>query len=64
MAASFPAGEANGHQLVNRSDKAATYLEIGTRSADEDVDYPDIDMRMRKRGGKVSFLHKTGEPYP
>ncbi len=64
MAAAFPAGEANGHQLVNRSGAPATYLEIGTRSADEDVDYPDIDMRARKRDGKVSFLHKSGEPYP
>jgi uncharacterized cupin superfamily protein len=63
MAAAFPAGEANGHQLVNKGTSPATYLEIGTRSADEDVDYPDIDMRARKRDGKVSFLHKSGEPY-
>jgi len=64
MAASFPAGEANGHQLVNKSASPATYLEVGTRSADEDAEYPDIDLRLEKRGGKVVFLHKSGEPYP
>jgi uncharacterized cupin superfamily protein len=64
MAAAFPAGEANGHQLINKGVRTATYLEIGTRSADEDADYPDIDLRLRKRDGKPVFLHKSGEPYP
>ncbi len=64
MAAAFPAGEANGHQLLNKSAHPASYLEIGTRSADEDAEYPDIDLRLQKRAGKVVFLHKSGEPYP
>jgi uncharacterized cupin superfamily protein len=64
MAAAFPAGEANGHQLINKGVRTGTYLEIGTRSADEDADYPDIDLRLRKRDGKPVFLHKSGEPYP
>jgi len=63
MAAGFPAGEANGHQLVNRGAKAATYLEIGTRAADDDVVYSDIDMQLEKRSGKRRFLRKSGEPY-
>jgi len=63
MAATFPAGEANGHQLVNRSARPATYLEVGTRSPDEDAQYPDIDLRLQKREGKAVFLHKSGEPY-
>ena len=64
MAATFPAGEANGHHLVNKSGKPATYLEIGSRSPDEDAEYPDIDLRLTKRNGKAAFLHKSGEPYP
>jgi len=64
MAAAFPAGEANGHQLLNKSAHPASYLEIGTRSAEEDAEYPDIDLRLQKRAGKVVFLHKSGEPYP
>src|ERR1700678_1228422 len=63
-AAGFKAGVANGHCLVNRTDADAVYLEIGTRSARERVEYPDIDMLMEHddRGGR--YLHKSGEPYP
>lgn len=63
MAAAFPAGERNGHHLINRSGSPATYLEVGTRAQDDDGDYPDIDLRFEKRAGKVRFLHKSGEPY-
>lgn len=64
MAATFPAGEPNGHHLVNRSHQPATYLEIGTRAAEDDVVYSDIDMLGEKRDGRYRFLHKSGEPYP
>jgi uncharacterized cupin superfamily protein len=63
-AAGFKAGTANGHCLVNRSDAEAVYLEIGTRSPHEQVDYPDIDMRMERDGKGSRFLHKSGAPYP
>jgi uncharacterized cupin superfamily protein len=63
-AAAFKAGVANGHCLVNRSAADAVYLEIGTRSGRDEVDYPDIDLRVRKDENGVSYLHKSGEPYP
>jgi uncharacterized cupin superfamily protein len=63
MAAAFPAGEPDGHHLVNRSSAPATYLEIGTRASDEDAVYPDIDLLCEKRAGAFRFLHKSGEPY-
>jgi uncharacterized cupin superfamily protein len=63
-AAGFKAGVANGHCLVNRSAADAVYLEIGTRSRREEVDYPDIDLRVRKDENGVSYMHKSGEPYP
>jgi uncharacterized cupin superfamily protein len=64
MAAGFPAGEPNGHHLVNRSGAPATYLEIGTRCKDEDAAYPDIDLRGEKRDGKFRFFRtSSGEPY-
>lgn len=63
MAAGFPAGESNGHHLVNRGTEPATYLEIGTRSADEDVTYSDVDLRGEKRAGQYRFFHKDGTPY-
>ena len=62
MAAGFPAGEANGHHLVNRSAKPATYLEIGTRAADEDATYPDIDLKLEQRGGVPASSARTGRP--
>jgi len=64
MAAGFPRGDGNGHQLVNKGTAPATYLEIGTRSPDDDVEYPDIDMRGVKRDGRYRFFHKSGEPFP
>jgi uncharacterized cupin superfamily protein len=63
MAATFPAGEANAHQLVNRSDAPATYLEVGTRTTDDEVHYSDVDLHYLKRDGRRSFVRKSGEPY-
>ena len=40
MAAGFPANEANGHHLVNRSNQDAVYLEVGDRTANDTVNYP------------------------
>jgi uncharacterized cupin superfamily protein len=63
-AAAFKAGVANGHCLINRSAQDAVYLEIGTRSPREAVEYPDIDLRARKDESGLKYLHKSGEPYP
>lgn len=40
-AAGFKANNRNGHQLVNRSNRDAIYLEIGTRAKHERVEYPE-----------------------
>jgi uncharacterized cupin superfamily protein len=64
MCAGFPAGCADGHHLVNRSERMAVYLEIGDRNDADKVDYPDIDMKLEKRDGKYVFLHKNDKPYP
>lgn len=63
MAAGFKAGERNGHCLVNRTDKAVTYLEVGTRYDEDEVKYPDIDMRGRKESGRWHLSRKDGTPY-
>ena len=62
--AGFKAGVANGHQLVNKSQRDALYLEIGTRAASERVHYPGADLVMERDGRGMRFLHKSGEPYP
>ena len=62
MAAGFPAGEADGHHLVNKSGKDALYLEIGDRSSDEAVHYPDVDLHGRRADGHFAFTRKDGSP--
>ena len=59
--AAFPAGEENGHHLINRFATDATLLEVGTRSGKDSGAYSDIDMIFEMGRG---FLHKDGTPYP
>lgn len=63
MAAGFPAGRADGHQLVNKSDRDVVYLEMGDRTALDEVDYPDIDLAVRWIDGEEKYVHKDGTPY-
>jgi len=60
--AGFKAGEPDGHHLVNRSDRQAVMLEIGSRAEGTDaVDYPDIDLAVK--AGVAGYSHKDGTPY-
>jgi uncharacterized cupin superfamily protein len=63
MAAGFPAGNPNGHTIVNRSNSDLLVLEVGDRPVDEDVTYPDIDMANAVRGGKPNFIRKDGSSF-
>ncbi len=62
-AAGFKAGVANGHHLVNRTQRDAVYLEIGTRAPTERAHYPDVDLEFIRDKDKVQVRHKSGEPY-
>jgi uncharacterized cupin superfamily protein len=62
-AAGFKAGVPNGHYLVNRSDKDAVLLEVGTRAATERAHYPDVDLAAVNDGDGLVFTNKAGEPY-
>jgi uncharacterized cupin superfamily protein len=62
-AAGWKAGVANGHCLVNRTQRDAVYLEIGARQKNDRVEYPDIDLLNTKVDGVQRFLHTSGEPY-
>jgi uncharacterized cupin superfamily protein len=62
-AAGWKAGVPNGHCLINRAAHDAVYLEIGTRAAREQANYPDIDMVAMKDEQGFRYLHKSGEPY-
>ncbi len=61
--AGFKAGVTDGHHLQNRSQREAVLLEIGSRKTAEDQgEYPDIDLRFLKGG--AGYSHKDGKPYP
>jgi uncharacterized cupin superfamily protein len=59
--AAFPKASGNGHHLINRSDKTAIYLEVGSRSAHDLTTCSDIDMMSAASDGR--FTHKDGTPY-
>jgi uncharacterized cupin superfamily protein len=64
MAAGFPAGDTNGHHLINRSGRDAVYLEVGSRVDGDVCSYPDIDLHLEPDGkGDYRFVHKDGRPY-
>ena len=61
--ATFKAGVRNGHHIVNRSDRDALLLEVGTRSLNDHGEYSDIDMKFVMEDGVDRYLHKDGTPY-
>lgn len=63
MCAGFPKqGEA--HVLKNTSAEPVTYLEIGDRSKDDYVSYPQDDLAANiGPDGQWVFTHKDGTPY-
>ncbi|HJQ59262.1 MAG TPA: cupin domain-containing protein [Vineibacter sp.] len=63
MVAGFRAGEPDGHHLVNRSDRNARILEVGTRSNAETAHYSDIDMLYNEVGVPEGYYHRDGSAY-
>lgn len=64
MAAGFPSGKGDGHHMVNEGKDWAVYLEVGNRSLEDEVIYPDIDLFLtNSRQGKPRFTRKDGTPY-
>jgi len=63
MTAGFPAGKADGHQLVNETGKPVLYLEIGDSTPEDGATYSEVEMWARMIEGKWVFTHKDGSPY-
>ncbi|WP_045227219.1 cupin domain-containing protein [Methyloterricola oryzae] len=63
VCAGFPAGKPDGHQLINRSERVAIYLEVGDRLPGDAAHYPDVDLEARATRGGYSFFKKDGAPY-
>jgi uncharacterized cupin superfamily protein len=63
--AGFKAGTGDGHCLQNRSGADALVLEIGSRIAEDAVEYPGIDLMLPSGAGKTgAYHHRDGTPYP
>ncbi len=58
--AAFPKGVAEGHHLVNRSDRPCVFVAVGKPAA-TDCHYPDIDVHLD--GASGTFTHKDGSAY-
>ena len=63
MCAGFPAGKADGHCLVNRTQRDAVYLEVGDRRPEDAVTYPDDDIAGQASPQGRRFRRKDGTPY-
>jgi uncharacterized cupin superfamily protein len=64
MCAGFAAGVEDGHQLVNRSDRPAVYLEISNRDAADTALYtdPDVDLWWSPPHARGRFTRRDGTP--
>jgi uncharacterized cupin superfamily protein len=61
--AAFKAGDKNGNHLVNRTNKDAVFLVIGSHHPDDSGGYPDIDMQFLSKSQGGGFAKKNGEPF-
>jgi uncharacterized cupin superfamily protein len=64
MVVGFAAGDGNHHQLVNRSESTAVYLEVSNRDPEDAASYCDVDLAYKKTPDGFVFSHKDGTPYP
>lgn len=62
-AAAWKAGVPNGHCLINRSDRDAVFIEVGTRASNERAHYAEIDMMVVRDEKGARYTKKNGEPY-
>jgi uncharacterized cupin superfamily protein len=61
--AAFPAGVADGHHFINRSDAPARFLVVGTKAPREVGTYSDVDLMVVVEGSTATFTRKDGSAY-
>jgi uncharacterized cupin superfamily protein len=55
----WKAGASDGYCLINRSDRDAVFIEVGTRAAADRAHYSDIDMMVVRDEKGRATLGKT-----
>jgi uncharacterized cupin superfamily protein len=65
MCAGFPAGVDNGHQLINRSEHPAVYLEMSNRDAEDTAHYTDadVDLMWSPPHARGRMTRRNGTPF-
>ena len=63
MCIGFRAGEPVGHHLINRSEKAATFIVVGARVSAVDEHYPDDDLQWIELEDGYRASRKDGTPH-
>lgn len=63
MCTGFPAGSGDAHHLINRSQKVVLYLEVGDRTPDDAVSYPDDDLALTMVDGAWRVTRKDGSSF-
>jgi len=62
-AAAWKAGVANGHCIINRSNRDAVFIEVGSRAPTERAHYSEIDMKVERDERGFRYTKKNGQPY-
>lgn len=57
----FPKDVANGHHLINRSDRPCVFIAIDNRRGEGDCHYPDADLKFDAANER--YTHSDGTPY-
>lgn len=60
--AAFPAGDANGHHIKNKTDDIAAFIVVGTYTPTEVGHYSDVDMMVTIENGNFNFTKRDGTP--
>ncbi len=60
--AAFPAGDPNGHHIVNRSGAPGRFVVVGTHTKSERGFYSDVDMKVEIEDGVFTFTTRDGAP--
>ncbi|PZR00645.1 MAG: transcriptional regulator [Cereibacter sphaeroides] len=61
--AAFPANDGDGHHFINRTDKVARFLVIGSKAPKEVATYSDVDFVLHVEDGQSRFTYKDGTPW-